>query len=154
MWNNTNENRQLLADVSKEFIAEIAPEELEYVDELLAEYHENPPQVSSGSDDPLGFGGDIMVAVTPVIAMALSAVFKFLLEEVIKSAKTESAALMAQKVKAFFNPSAQKPVVKLSQEELAKIKEIAKKELRRGGMNPKKAEDASLIIVAKLTLGA
>jgi len=95
-----------------------------------------------------------MIAATPVIAAALSAVFKFLLEEVIKAAQTESAALVAQKVKAFFNPSVQKPVTKLSQEQLEKIKEIAKRELRRGGMNPKKAEDASLMIIAKLTLGA
>jgi hypothetical protein len=35
MWNNTEEGRQLLAELSKVLVAEIAPEELEYVDELL-----------------------------------------------------------------------------------------------------------------------
>jgi hypothetical protein len=151
MWNDTVEGQQALAEISKNLIVKIAPEELDVADELLEEYFANPPQ-QMVSDDPLGFGGDIMVAATPVVAMAVSAVCKFLVDEVIKSAKTESAALIAQKVKAFFIPSGSKPDVTLSQEQLRKIKELAKEELSRGGMNPKKAEDAALRIVAKLAI--
>lgn len=154
MWNKSEESHQLLKEVSKEFIAEIAPEELEYADELLEEYYQNPPQESSRSDDPLAFGGEILVAVTPVVAMVLQAVFKFLVEEAIKSAKEEGAALVAKKIKAFFNPTvnAQEEKTTLTVEQLKKLKELAKKEARRGGMSAKRAEDFALKIVARLSL--
>jgi hypothetical protein len=151
MWNDTSEGRQVLTEISKNLIVNIAPEELEIADELLEEYFDNPPE-EQANEDPLGFGVEIMVAATPVIAMALQAVFNFLVEEVIKSAKTESAALIAQKVKAFFVRSSNKPEMTLSQEQLQKIMLLTRKELSRGGMSPKKAEDAALRIVGKLVV--
>jgi hypothetical protein len=154
MWNNTEEGRQLLAELSKELVAEIAPEELEYVDELLLEYYEHPPKMLLNSDDPVGFGGNIMVTATPVIAMALNSVLYFLIAEVLEAAKTESAAFISQKVKAFFNPipSNQELALSLSKEQLTTIKDIAKRELRRGGMSSKKAENAALRIMARLAI--
>lgn len=154
MWNTTEEGRQLLAELSKDLVAEIAPEELEYVDELLMEYYEHPPKPLVISDDPAGFGGNIMVTATPVIAMALDTVLRFLISEVLKTAKTESAAFISQKVKTFFNPVPSDPdsAFSLSKEDLAAIKDIAKKELRRGGMSSKRAEDAALRIMARLAI--
>jgi hypothetical protein len=95
-----------------------------------------------------------MVTATPVIAMALNSVLNFLIAEVIKVAKTESAAFISQKVKAFFNPVPFDPgsAFSLSKEQLAAIKGLAKKELRRGGMSSKRAEDAALRIMARLAI--
>jgi NifB/MoaA-like Fe-S oxidoreductase len=154
MWNKTEESRQLLAEISKEFISEIAPEELEYADELLEEYHQHPPQESEHDDDPLAFGGDILVAATPVIAMVLEAIFRFLLDEAIKSAKEEAATLVAKKIKNFFNPAVNGKEEKstLTADQLKKIRELTKKEARRGGMSAKKAEDLALKVVGRLSL--
>lgn len=154
MWNKSEESRQLLTEISKEFIAEMVPDELEYADELLEEYYQNPPQDPDHSDDPLAFGSDILVAVTPVIAMVLDVVFRFLVDETIKSAKEEAAALIAQKIKAVFNPAANTKEEKiiLTVDQLKKIKELTKKEARRGGMSAKKAEDFALKVVGRLSL--
>jgi len=154
MWNTTNESHQLLAEISKEFIAEIAPEELEYVDELLEDYYQNPPQASDGRDDPLAFGGGILVAATPVIAMALQAVFKFLADETIKSTKEEGASLIAKKIRALFNPAVNTKDERLvlTADQLKKIKDITKKEAQRGGMGAKRAEDFALKVVGRLSL--
>jgi hypothetical protein len=120
----------------------------------LLEYYEHPPKSLVISDDPAGFGGNLMVTATPVIAMALNSVLNFLIAEVLKAANTESAAFISQKVKAFFNPipSNQEPAFSLSKEQLAAIKGLAKKELRRGGMSSKRAEDAALRIMARLAI--
>lgn len=154
MWNTTRESHELLAEISKEFISEIAPEEFEYADELLEEYHQNPPQVSNSGDDPLAFGGEILVAVTPVIAMVLQAVFKFVVDEAIKSAKDEGASLIADKIRALFNPSANTKDERLvlTTDQLKKIKELAKREARRGGMSAKKAEDFALKVVGRISV--
>lgn len=156
MWNKTQEERQLLSEISKEFIVEIAPEELEYADELLEEYYQNPPQESDRGDDPLAFGGEILVAVTPVVVMVLDRVFRFLLDEVIKSAKEEGAILVAKKIKAFFNPTVdmKEEKITLTVEQLKKVKELTRKEARRGGMSEKKAEEFALKVVGRLSLAA
>jgi hypothetical protein len=151
MWNDTYEGRQVLTEISKNLIVNIAPEELEIADELLEEYFDNPPQ-EHANEVPLGFGVEIMVAATPVVAMALQAVFNFLAAEVIQSAKAEGAAFIARKVKAYFVRSNEKPELALSAEQLQKIMLLARKELSRGGMSPKKAEDAALRIVGKLVV--
>ena len=153
MWTETAEGHQLVGEISKEIVAQMAPEEMEMFDELLQEHFQNPKPSTTG-DEPLGFGGDLMVAMTPVVAIAVEAVVKFLLEEVIKAAKQESATLIVQKVKTIFNPSKEKTgaLPKLTPEQLQKVKDLVRKEALRGGMKPKKAEDVALMITARLAL--
>ncbi len=153
MWTDTAEGHQLVEEISKDIVAQIAPEEMEMFDELLQEHFQNP-ESSTTDDEPLGFGGELMVAVTPVVAMVVEAVIKFLLEEVIKAAKQESVTLITQKVKTLFNPSREKKgaLPTLTQEQLERIKQLVRKEALRSGMKPKKAEDVALMITARLAL--
>ncbi|RPJ26114.1 MAG: hypothetical protein EHM33_12745 [Chloroflexi bacterium] len=153
MWTNTPESRQLVTEVSRELVAEIAPEELELVDELLDDYYANPT-VHEAKDNPLGFGSEFLAASTPVIAMALQTVFSFILNEVWVSAQKESALLIAEKMKALFNPTKEKtePSLGLTLEQLEKAKKLIKKEAIRGGMKPQKAEDLALKITARIAL--
>lgn len=153
MWIHTPESKQVVTEVSRELVAEIAPEELGLVDELLDDYYANPT-VHETKDDPLGFGSEFLAASTPVIAMALQTLFNFILNEVWVSAQKESAVLIAQKMKALFNPTKEKvePVLGLTREQLEKAKQLIKKEAVRGGMKPKKAEDLALKIVARIAL--
>jgi len=152
-WNNTPESRALVTEVSKEIVAEIAPEELDLVDELLEDYYANP-EVHEGTDNPLEFGSEFLAASTPVVAMALHALFGFIATEVWASAQKEGATLIAQKMKALLNPTKEtpEPGLGLTQEQLEKAKKLIKKEAQRGGMNPKKAEDLALKIVARIAL--
>lgn len=153
MWINTPESREVVTEVSKELVAEIAPEEMELVDELLDDYYANPA-VHETKDNPLGFGSEFLAAATPVIAMALQTLFTFILNEVWVSAQKESAALIAEKMKALFNPEKKKaePTLGLTSEQLEKAKQLIKKEAMRGGMKPKKAEDLALKIVGRIAL--
>lgn len=155
MWNDTPESKQLVKEVSKQIVADIAPEEMELVDELLEDYYSNPV-VQRGSDNPLGFGSELLAASTPVIAMALQTLFNFVLNEVWVSAQKEGAILIAQKMKALLNPSKDtaEPALGLTQEQLEKAKKLIKKEAMRGGMKPKKAEDLALKIVGRIALTA
>lgn len=155
MWNNTPESKQLVTEVSKEIVAEIAPEELELVDELIEDYYANPI-VQEDKDNPLGFGSELLAASTPVIAMALQALFNFILSEIWVSAQKEGAALIAQKMKALLNPVKEKaePALGLTQEQLEKAKKLIKKEAMRGGMNAKKADALALRIVGRIALTA
>lgn len=153
MWINTPESKQLVTDVSRELVAEVAPEELELVDELLADYYANP-SIHEAKDNPLGFGSELLAASTPVVAMALQTFFSFVLNEVWVSAQKEGAALLAQRMKALLNPAKEKeePALGLSREQLEKAKQLIKKEAMRGGMKPKKAEDLALKIAARIAL--
>ena len=153
IWNDTPESKQLVTEISKEIVAEIAPEELELVDELLEDYYANPA-VHESKDNPLGFGSELLAASTPVIAMALQTLFNFILNEVWVSAQKEGAVLIAQKMKALLNPTKEKsePGFRLTREQLEQAKKLIKKEALRGGMKPKKAEDLALKIVGRIAL--
>ncbi|MDO8753526.1 MAG: hypothetical protein Q7J80_06495 [Anaerolineales bacterium] len=153
MWINTPESKEIVKEFSKELIAEIAPEEIGLVDELLEDYYANP-NMQPSKDNPLGFGSEILAASTPVVAMALQVLFNYIITEVWTSAQKEGAAVIAQKVKKLINPEPHKtePALGLDQEQLKKAKQLIKKEAMRGGMNSKKAEDFALKLVARIAL--
>ena len=153
MWINTPESKQVVTQLSRELVAEIAPEELELVDELLEDYYANPT-VHESKDHPLGFGSEFLAAATPVVAAALQAFFNFILNEVWVSAQKESAELIAGRMKALFNPGKKKaePTLQLTEGQLEKAKQLIKKEAIRSGMKPKKAEDLALKIIGRIAL--
>ena len=153
MWIDTPESKEVVTELSRELVAEIAPEELELVDALIDDYYANPT-IHETKDNPLGFGSELLAASTPVIAMAIQALFNFVLNEVWVSAQKESAVLIAQKMKALINPTKEKaePALRLTPEQLEKAKQLVKKEAMRGGMKPKKAEDLALKIVGRIAL--
>ncbi len=153
MWINTPESKQVVTQLSRELVAEIAPEELELVDELLEDYYANPT-VHENKDHPLGFGSEFLAAATPVVAAALQTFFNFILNEVWVSAQKESAELIAGRMKALFNPEKKKaePTLQLTEGQLEKAKQLIKKEAIRSGMKPKKAEDLALKIIGRIVL--
>jgi len=153
MWIDTPESKEVVTELSRELVAEIAPEELELVDELIDDYYANPT-IHETKDNPLGFGSELLAASTPVIAMAIQALFNFIVNEVWVSAQKEGAVLIAQKIKALLNPTKEKaePALGLTLEQLEKAKDLVKKEAMRGGMKPKKAEDLALKIVGRIAL--
>src|SRR5688500_4752999 len=129
MWIDTPESKEVVTELSRELVAEIAPEELELVDELIDDYYANPT-IHETKDNPLGFGSELLVASTPVIAMSLRTLFNFIVNEVWVSGQKEGAVLIAQKMKALLNPVKEKVETApgLTREQLEKAKKLIKKE--------------------------
>ena len=42
MWTDTVESQQLMGEISKDIVIQIAPEEMEIFDELLQDHFQNP----------------------------------------------------------------------------------------------------------------
>ena len=148
----TTENQQLVYTISKDIVEQIAPEELEVFDELLEEYFAHP--LAANSDDPLAFGSDILVAVTPFVAIAIQITVQFLTEDVFNALKKEGQEAIVKKVKSLFSKPKQEetPSLALDKKQLANINEIIRKEVIRHGMQAKQAEDLALTITARLAL--
>lgn len=108
MWTDTPEGREFVTHASYDLVAEVAPEELDLFDELIADYYTNPSPVSKGQsshDDPLAFGIDgILALATPAAAAMITAAISYIVQEVIKAAKDESAEAITAKIRSFFHP--------------------------------------------------
>ena len=107
MWIDTPEGRELVTLVSHDLVTQVAPEELDLFDELIADYYANPsPPSRSGSDDPLAFGveGMLVVATTPAAAAMVTAAISYIATEVFKVVQEESIKSLLTKIRAYFHP--------------------------------------------------
>jgi hypothetical protein len=143
------ENQQLIKDISPLFVMQIAPEE------LLELYFENAV-VATPSDDPLAFGSELIVAVTPFIAIAVQVVIQFLSEDVLDALKKEGTGLIIEKIRLIFSPKVvdKQGLPTLTKQQLATMHQLIYKEVTRHGMNTKQAEDVALMITARLAINA
>lgn len=99
-------DNQLVADVARELVTQLAPQELPLFRANSEAYFRDPDQAlagQKGKDEMLGFGsGEVVVLLTPIALTVVSEVMKFIVEEVKKSAKDESSALIGDMVKKVF----------------------------------------------------
>ena len=157
MWTETQQGRELIRELSKDIVSQVAPEEMDLFDELLEQYLENPeppPQVPLTEDDPLGSGlTEIMIVATPAAAAMANVVLGYLLGEVIKATKEESAALIRKKVHDLFNAEepSQSPAP-LTREQLELVKKLARKQASQFGFTADKAEKMANALIGALTL--
>lgn len=103
--NDATQN-QFAADVARDLVAQLAPEEMPLFRANSEAYFKNPEIVlkeHTGKDDMLGFGtGEVMSLLTPVAIAVSVEVVKFVTEEVKKSLKTESSGMISDLVKGIF----------------------------------------------------
>lgn len=97
---------QLIAEVTRDLISQVAPQERALFKSISERYFQNPEQVLAdqpSKDELLGFGiGEAVELITP-IALAVSAdVIKFLYEEAKNAMKGESADLINARVRSWF----------------------------------------------------
>lgn len=154
MWTETVEGRKYVESVSKQIVADVAPEELDLFDELLVEYFDNPtpPEEVQAGETPLGFGlSATLVAVTPAAAAMVSSVLTYILTEVIKSFQKETAEVVKKKIKEIFNPEDNSPSP-LTKAQLEQINKIARKQAREFGMDADQARRMSNALIGSLTL--
>lgn len=145
MWNETAEGRKFIEDVSKQLVGDVAPEELEFFDELAKE--EKKSTVSSG-DEELGFGlSGALEFVTPATISVVTAVFTFLGSEILKASGKEVAGAIVSSLKSyFFGPSNA-----FNAEQLARVGEIAEKTAKQKGLNEKTAKKLTESLIASLS---
>jgi hypothetical protein len=158
MWTKTPEGRKLIQEISKGIISDIAPEEMDLFDELVMEYFQNPtpPDTSTSSkEDPLGFGvEEILIAATPAAAAMADTILNFIMSDLIKVAKEETAETVRGKIKTFFKKDKQEKeeVVPLTREQLEQIKKLARRQAIKFGMNAEKAEKMANALIGLLVL--
>lgn len=97
---------QLVADLARDQVARIAPQELPLFRYISQEYFRDPDQAlgaRTGRDEMLSFGIEIAASfLTPIILSVLSQVVRFLAEQVMKSVEAESSSLIDAYVKRMF----------------------------------------------------
>lgn len=165
MWTDTPDGRKLIQELSKNIVVEIAPEEMDLFDELVAEYFHDPtpPDLTAKpKDDPLGFGlGEVLIAVTPAATAMVNAVLNHLFTESVNAAKEESADIVKIKIKKLFHPERkdEKPATKddkevrpLNKEQLEQVKKLARKQAIKFGIHSDKAEKMANALVGSLAL--
>ena len=157
MWNETTEGREFIKDISRQVVVQTAPEELDLFDELSQEYYQNPQpprRAANARDDELSFGlEDTLIAITPVAMAMASTVMTFLVGQVVKAGKEESANLIQKKIKALFNPqpTPQGPPP-LTREQLQQVQELARGVAIQYGVKANQADKMATALVGSLAL--
>jgi hypothetical protein len=158
MLNDSSQNKEYIEDVSKAIVSDVAPEELDLFDELVAEYYEDPtpPDLSEKDvDDELAFGiGEMLIPVTPAAAAMVTTVLNFLLTEVIKVVKEENGKTIKEIISDFIRPekSDKEELEPLTVEQLKQIRRIARKQARSFGMDPDIAKKMAESLIGALAL--
>jgi hypothetical protein len=97
---------QLIAELSRRVVAEVAPDEQIVFNPVCAAYFKNPEKSLKGEsvkDELAGLGiGEIAVILTPIILEILKEVLKDVLKDSIKSSVTKNTPTLLEKLKAFF----------------------------------------------------
>jgi hypothetical protein len=100
------EQAQLISEVSRDLVTQLAPGELPVFEATRESYFEDPDRVLRGEhtkDEILGFGLEGMVGqMTPVILAVMTQVIAFLSGELKKQLQTESQGFLSDVVKKMF----------------------------------------------------
>jgi hypothetical protein len=127
---NQDQN-QIIADVAREVITQMAPEELPLFRSTSTAYFQNPERVvkeEQNQDELLGFGGgEVVVLLTPYVLQIMTEVVKFVAGEVQKSLAVESASLISEIVKKLFKRvrPEENDLVPLTAAQLAQVRAVA-----------------------------
>ena len=127
--------QQLIAELAREQVAHLAPDELPLFRSTCEAYFKDPDKVladQQAREDLLGFGASTVLAfVTPVVLAIMTEVVLFLAEEVRKSVKEESSAVISGLVKSLFkrfrsgDNDGAPAAPRLTPDQLARIRRIA-----------------------------
>ena len=157
MWTETPEGRTFITDITKTIVSQVAPEELDFFDELLQEYFRNPQLVppAASSDDPLGFGvGEVIAAVTPATAKMIEAVLEALAITVFKVTMEEGFELTIARARKLFPRMVGKTEspAPLTQAQLVHVTNLARQQALMCGIEASVAEKMVTALAGSLAL--
>lgn len=157
MLTDTEEGRDYVETVSRSIVREAAGDELEFFDELAAEYFKDPSPPRP-RDPALGSGlGEGLAAVTPAAIAMASAVLSNLLGGATDAIRDDGGATIKQKLSELFRRQREDEGTKaapapLTQEQLKRVKTIAKREAKRFGIDDKTAKNMADALIGAIVL--
>ena len=160
------EQNQLVTDLARDLVAQMAPQELPLFRANSANYFKNPDkalQPQTGKDDMLGFGaGEVVTLLTPYLLAVLTEVVTFIVEEVKKSAKTQGTNVINDMVKQMFKKFQPQPTTQeqkpapsappLTHDQLAQIRQLAFEKSRKLKLSGRQSAMLADSIVGSLVL--
>ena len=140
-------NDQLVVDLARESVAQVAPQELPLYRATSEMYLRNPERVlqaQRGKDEPLGFGMEAgVVLLTPIIITVTKEVVEFVAAEVMKSIRTESSDVISEFVKKMFKKfrrEGEELPPPLTHEQIKRVRELALEKGQQLQLSPNQAE--------------
>ncbi len=152
MSSGSNEGQAYIELVSRSVVAEVAADELEFFDELAAEYHKDPSPPNVG-DAELGSGlGAGLAAITPAaIAMVTAVVSNILGDEAVRK---NTADFIKQGLRDILGSESldKEPSTRLTQEQLVKIRKIAQAEAKRFGVDNETSKNMANALIGSIVM--
>jgi len=150
---NNSLYNETVAEVSKDLITQLAPQEKALFQPISEAYFKNPEKTlaeNRAKDEMLGFGAaEVVTLLTPVVLAVSGDVIRFLLAEAQKAVQSESSDLINQTVKGWFGkfrPAEDKnsppPLTTDQLEHVRKIAMQKAKQLKLSEKNTKLLADA------------
>jgi hypothetical protein len=100
------ENNQLIADVARDVVAQVAPQELPFFRATSVAYFKNPEKAlkqQTRKDEMLGFGGgEVVTLLTPIVLTVMTEVVTFAMAIVKESLVQSCADLLNEQAKKMF----------------------------------------------------
>ena len=158
-WEKTQ--NQLITDVTREVIVQLAPQEVPLFRVTSEAYFKDPEKTLKGKkskDEMLGFGiGGAVTILTPIALAVTTEVVLFVVEEVKKSIKEESSSLANDIVKKMFKrfrPAGDevKQIPTLTSEQLAQVRRRACDKARQLNLPEAQAKLLADSLVGSLVL--
>ncbi len=138
---DSSDQNQLIADLSRDIVAQTAPQELPLFRSMSTAYFKDPEKLlkgQSGKDEMLGFAvAGVVIMLTPTILAIMSQVVQFLITEVEKSVATNSADVINVLIRKMFKKfrpeekKVQENLPALTTEQLTKVRNIAYQEAHK-----------------------
>jgi hypothetical protein len=146
----------IVMDISRDLVGEVAPEELDLFDDLAAEYraNPNPPKVTRGGDDALGFGLDAaMIASSPAVMAAVSVTLGFVIQVASDLLKDHTKTAVQDQIRKLFAGRKSGPVaLTLTADQLARVRDLAASEARRFGLGRDEADRLADALAGRLAM--
>jgi hypothetical protein len=156
----STENNQLIADVTRDIVAQIEPGEIPLFRAISMQYFKKPAialKNRSGKDELLGFGiGDAVSLLTPAMLIVMPQVVTFLTAVVKQSVVEESESLINEQVKRMFKKfrtegtKEEHVPASLTREQLALVRKLAYEKFLQLKLTDTRASRLADAVVASL----
>ena len=148
---SADNSRSEIADFSKQLVSRLAPEELDFFDELEANFQRDPRPYKPASveEDPLQFGlHDAAPLITPAAIAATTAVFHYLGSIFSEVTKNVASTLLKERVGRILSSGSHRLLVK--PEQLEEVRRMARHEALKYGVTESIADAMADDIVRSL----
>ncbi len=155
----SKEDRELIVAVSRDLIADVAPEERVIFGPLSAAYLQGRRLSTTAKDDMLGTGlGEVVTPLTPIALSVVGEVLVYLRSELARTAAKEAAGAIDEVVRGLFRRFHRSDravaVPGLTGPQLTEVRRMAFETARAAGINERRARLLADAIIGCLVVSA